>query len=91
MLGFLNNDDQDVKKVIINKTTLHIILLFYKFEVEGKEIISTDKFLDQNYINASRSKKITILFNLLRIFFKLDDLSFFVFFFCGFILFQLLI
>ena len=40
------------------------MLLFYKYELDKKEIISADKFLDENEINASRSKKIAIIQNL---------------------------
>jgi len=32
--------------------------------LDKKEIISADKFLDENQINASRSKKISIIQNL---------------------------
>ena len=40
------------------------MLLFYKYELDKKEIVSADKFLDENQINASRSKKIAIIQNL---------------------------
>ena len=40
------------------------MLLFYKYELDKKEIVSADNFLDENQINASRSKKIAIIQNL---------------------------
>ena len=64
LLDIINSKDKDIKKIAVNKTTLEIILLFYKYELDKKEIISTDKFLEENQINASRSKKIAIIQNL---------------------------
>ena len=64
LLDIINSKDNDIKKIAVNKTTLEIMLLFYKYEWDKKEIISTDKFLEENLINASRSKKIAIIQNL---------------------------
>ena len=64
LLDIINSKDKDIKKIAVNKTTLEIMLLFYKYELDKKEIISTDKFLEENLINASRSKKIAIIQNL---------------------------
>ena len=50
--------------IVADKTTFEIVMLFYKYELDKKEIISTDKFLEENQINASRSKKIAIIQNL---------------------------
>ena len=64
LLDIINSKDKDIKKIAVNKTTLEIMLLFYKYELDKKEIVSTDKFLEENQINASRSKKIAIIQNL---------------------------
>jgi len=64
LLNIVNSQDKDIKKIAVNKTTLEIMLLFYKYELDKKEIVSADKFLDENQINASRSKKIAIIQNL---------------------------
>ena len=64
LLKIINSQDKDIKKIAVDKTTLQIMLLFYKYELDKKEIVSADKFLDENQINASRSKKIAIIQNL---------------------------
>ena len=64
LLDIINSKDKDIKKIAADKTTLEIMLLFYKYELNKKEIVSADKFLDENQINASRSKKIAIIQNL---------------------------
>jgi len=64
LLEIISSRDKDLKRISVDKTTLEIMLLFYKYELENKDIISTDKFLDENKINASRSKKISIIQNL---------------------------
>ena len=64
LLNIINSQDKDIKKIVADKTTLEIMLLFYKYELDKKEIVSADKFLDENQINASRSKKIAIIQNL---------------------------
>ena len=64
LLNIINSQDKDIKKIVVDKTTLEIMLLFYKYELDKKEIVSADKFLDENQINASRSKKIAIIQNL---------------------------
>ena len=64
LLKIINSQDKDIKKIAVDKTTLEIMLLFYKYELDKKEIVSADKFLDENQINASRSKKIAIIQNL---------------------------
>ena len=63
-LDFTKSKDPDIKKIVADKTTFEIVMLFYKYELDKKEIISTDKFLEENLINASRSKKIAIIQNL---------------------------
>ena len=63
LLEIINSKDKDLKKISVDKTTLEIVFLFYKYELEKKDIIA-DKFLDENKIEASRSKKITIIQNL---------------------------
>lgn len=63
LLEIISSKDKDLKKISVDKTTLEIVLLFYKYELEKKDIIA-DKFLDENKIDASRSKKITIIQNL---------------------------
>ena len=63
LLEIINSKDKDLKKISVDKTTLEIVLLFYRYELEKKDIIA-DKFLDENKIDASRSKKITIIQNL---------------------------
>jgi len=63
LLEIINSKDKDLKKISVDKTTLEIVLLFYKYELEKKDIIA-DKFLEENKIDASRSKKITIIQNL---------------------------
>ena len=64
LLDIINSKDKDIKKIVADKTTLEIMLLFYKYELDKKEIVSTDKFLEENQINSSRSKKIAIIQNL---------------------------
>jgi DNA-binding MarR family transcriptional regulator len=64
LLNIINSQDKDIKKIAVNKTTLEIMLLFYNYELDKKEIVSADNFLDENQINASRSKKIAIIQNL---------------------------
>ena len=64
ILKIINSDDEDIKKISVDKTTLEIVLLFYKYEIDEIKIKSADKFLDENKILASRSKKISIIQNL---------------------------
>ena len=64
LLEIIKSKDKDLKKISADKTTLEIMLLFYKYDLENRDIISTDKFLDENKIDASRSKKISIIQNL---------------------------
>ena len=64
LLNILISQDKDLKKITADKTTLLIVLLIYKYHIEKKEISSTDKFIDENKIDASRSKKILIIQNL---------------------------
>ena len=35
----INSKDKDLKKISVDKTTLEIVLLFYKYELEKKDII----------------------------------------------------
>ena len=60
-LDIIKSKDPDIRKIVADKTTLEIMLLFYKYELDKKEIISADQFLEENQINASRSKKIAII------------------------------
>lgn len=66
LLKLINSNDKDLKKIASNKTTLQIVLLLYKCEIEKKNIMSADKFIEENEIDASRSKKIAIIQNLER-------------------------
>ncbi len=60
ILEIFNSEDRDIRKIISNKTTLEIVLLILKSNIEKKTLYA-DKFLELNSINASRSKKITII------------------------------
>ena len=60
ILDIFNSQDKDIKKIVVNKTTLEIVLLILKSNIE-KKTLYTDKFLDLNTIKASRSKKINII------------------------------
>ena len=64
ILDLIKSKDEDIKKIVADKTTLEIVLLFYKYEIDEIKIKSADKFLDENKILASRSKKISIIQNL---------------------------
>ena len=64
ILDIINTDDKDLKKIVTNITILEIILLIYKYELEEKNFISIDNFLENNKIMASRSKKLAIINNL---------------------------
>ena len=64
ILDIINTDDKDLKKIVTDITTLEIILLIYKYELEEKNFISVDNFLENNKIRASRSKKLAIINNL---------------------------
>ena len=60
ILDIFQSEDKDIKKIVSNKTTLEIVLLILKSEIEKKNLYA-DKFLELNMIKASRSKKITII------------------------------
>ena len=60
VLDIFNSEDKDIKKIVSNKTTLEIILLIFKSNIEKKTLYA-DKFLELNEIKASRSKKISII------------------------------
>ena len=64
ILDIINTDDKDLKKIVTDITILEIILLIYKYELEEKNFISVDNFLENNKIRASRSKKLAIINNL---------------------------
>jgi len=66
VLDLINSKDEDIKKIVADKTTLEIVLLIYKYEINKINIKSADKFLDENQINASRSKKIAVIQNLVQ-------------------------
>tara|TARA_B100001059_G_C17520205_1_gene420384 strand:- start:127 stop:447 length:321 start_codon:yes stop_codon:yes gene_type:complete len=61
LLNILITADNDMKKITADKTTLIIVLLMYRYHYEKKKIFSADKFLDENIIISSRSKKISII------------------------------
>ena len=63
-LNLITSKDPLLKKINEDKVTLEIVMIFYDYDIKNKLIKSTDKFLDQNPINASRSKKISIIQNL---------------------------
>tara|TARA_B100000035_G_C20900554_1_gene509206 strand:+ start:328 stop:639 length:312 start_codon:yes stop_codon:yes gene_type:complete len=60
ILDIFKSEDKDIKKIVSNKTTLEIVLLIFKSNIEKKTLYA-DKFLELNKIKASRSKKITII------------------------------
>ena len=66
ILELINSKDEDIKKIVADKTTLEIVLLIYKYEINKINIKSADKFLEENQINASRSKKIAVIQNLVQ-------------------------
>ena len=66
VLDLINSQDEDIKKIVADKTTLEIVLLIYKYEINKINIKSADKFLEENQINASRSKKIAVIQNLVQ-------------------------
>ena len=66
ILDLINSQDEDIKKIAADKTTLEIVLLIYKYEINKINIKSADKFLEENQINASRSKKIAVIQNLVQ-------------------------
>jgi len=66
VLDLINSQDEDIKKIVSDKTTLEIVLLIYKNEINKINIKSADKFLEENQINASRSKKIAVIQNLVQ-------------------------
>jgi len=66
ILQLINSQDEDIKKIVADKTTLEIVLLIYKYEINKINIKSADKFLEENQINASRSKKIAVIQNLVQ-------------------------
>jgi len=66
VLDLINSKDEDIKKIVADKTTLEIVLLIYKYEINKINIKSADKFLEENQINASRSKKIAVIQNLVQ-------------------------
>ena len=38
-LDFTKSKDPDIKKIVADKTTFEIVMLFYKYELDKKEII----------------------------------------------------
>jgi len=66
ILELISSKDDDIKKIVADKTTLEIVLLIYKYEINKINIKSADKFLEENQINASRSKKIAVIQNLVQ-------------------------
>ena len=64
LLDLITSKDPLLKKINDDKITLEIVMIIYDYGIKNKLIKSTDTFLDQNKINASRSKKISIIQNL---------------------------
>ena len=64
LLNLITSTDPLLKKINEDKITLEIVMIIYDYDIKNKLIKSTDTFLDQNKINASRSKKISIIQNL---------------------------
>jgi hypothetical protein len=63
-LNLITSNNSLIKKINEDKITLEIVMIIYDYEIKKKLIKSTDTFLEQNPINASRSKKISIIQNL---------------------------
>lgn len=63
-LNLITSKNSLLKKINNDKITLEIVMIIYDYDIRNKSIKSTDTFLDQNPINASRSKKISIIQNL---------------------------
>ena len=61
ILELFKSEDADIKKIVADKTTLEIVLLIYRYQIDKIKIKSADWFLEKNQINASRSKKIAII------------------------------
>jgi DNA-binding MarR family transcriptional regulator len=66
ILELINSEDEDIKKIVADKTTLEIVLLIYRYEMNKINIKSADKFLEENQITASRSKKIAVIQKLVQ-------------------------
>jgi len=63
IIEIFNSKDQIIKKIVKDKITLEIVVLLLKYNIEKKNMYA-DKFLENNNIKASRSKKIAIIQNL---------------------------
>ena len=63
-LNLITSNNSLIKKINEDKITLEIVMIIYDYDIKKKLIKSTDTFLEQNPINASRSKKISIIQNL---------------------------
>ena len=63
-LNLITSKDPLLRKINGDKIILEIVMIMYDYDIKNKLIKSTDTFLDQNKINASRSKKISIIQNL---------------------------
>ena len=63
IIEIFNSKDQIIKKIVKDKITLEIVVLLLKYNMENKTMYA-DKFLENNNIKASRSKKIAIIQNL---------------------------
>ena len=63
IIEIFNSKDQIIQKVVKDKITLEIVVLLLKYNIEKKNMYA-DKFLENNNIKASRSKKIAIIQNL---------------------------
>lgn len=63
-LNLITSKDPLLRKINDDKITLEIVMIMYDYDSRNQFIKSTDTFLDKNPINASRSKKISIIQNL---------------------------
>jgi hypothetical protein len=60
IIDIFKSKDPIIKEVVKDKITLEIVVLLLKYNIE-KKIMYADKFLENNNIKASRSKKIGII------------------------------
>ena len=66
IIDIFKSKDPIIQEVVKDKVTLEIVVLLLKYNIE-KKIMYADKFLENNNIKASRSKKIGIIQNLEKI------------------------
>ncbi|WP_440697577.1 hypothetical protein [Candidatus Pelagibacter sp. HIMB1709] len=66
VIDIFKSKDPIIQEVVKDKVTLEIVVLLLKYNIEKKTMYA-DKFLENNNIKASRSKKIGIIQNLEKI------------------------